>query len=129
MRAHNHDLLEIDGVRTTLSLAASINTRPIWVGTAFLASVVLTVTGTPAGSFQLQVSNDLGQINAASEAQQYAGVTNWANYGSPVVISAAGSTAFNMPDAGFYWMRVAFIQTGPGTTPVLSVARAALVGV
>lgn len=129
MRISNEDMLEVDGTRATVSLAASANLKPIWLGHIINFSMQLVYTGTPAGNFKLQVSDDKGDPNAASEAQKYAGVTNWTDMSdSAVTISAAGNIMFNIQNTGYEWVRVAWTATGAGTTPVLTTARAKVKG-
>ncbi|MEZ0208595.1 MAG: hypothetical protein ACAH17_00255 [Candidatus Paceibacterota bacterium] len=129
MRIKNEDILDIDGTRATVSLAASANLKPLWIGQSALAAIQLIYTGTPAGNFKLQGSCDPGQPNAQSEAQQYAGVSNWTDVTSTTTISAAGSTMYNIADPGYYWVRVVWTATGAGSTPVLTQARCVTKGI
>ncbi len=129
MRINNEDLLEIDGTRATVSLAASANLKPIWLGHIINASIQLVFTGTPAGNFKLQISDDKGQPNAAAEAQKYVDVTNWTDLAdSSVTIAAAGNVAYNLQNVGFEWVRVVWTATGAGTAPVLTTARSKVKG-
>lgn len=130
MRVQNQDLLEIDGTRATVSLATSANLKPIWLGHVINASVQLVFTGTPAGNFKLQVSNDLGSIHSASEAQQYVGVSNWTDVAdSTQTISAAGNISYELQNVAFEWVRVVWTATGAGSgTPTLTIARSKIKG-
>lgn len=126
MKTNNEDLLEIDGTRATVSLAASANLKPMWLGDIIAAGIQLVYTGTPAGNFKVQVSNDKGQPTAASEAQQYAGVTNWTDLAAPaaITVSAAGNSYFNLDHLGAEWARIVWTATGAGSgTPTLTIAR------
>jgi hypothetical protein len=126
MRVKNEDLL--DG--GTQALAASVNLAPVWLGHICNYSIQLVYTGTPAGSFKLQASNDVGNIDSASQAVQFSGLTNWTDIASTDsgAISAAGNYLWNIQNAGYAWVRVVWTASGAGTTPVLTSARAYVKG-
>jgi hypothetical protein len=130
MKINNENILEIDGTSATVDLSSSANLKPIWLGHVAIAAIQLVFTGTPAGSFKLQASCDKGNPSAASEAQQYSGVSNWTDVAdSSETISAAGSLLWNIADPGYQWVRVVWTATGAGTTPVLTIARCVTKGV
>lgn len=122
MRINNEDLLEINGTRATISMGTSFNTKPIWLGHICNFSIQLVFTGTPNGTFTLQLSNDLGHPNAQSETQQYADVTNWTTItDSAQPITAAGDHTYQFANAGFRWVRVVWTQSS--STGTLTIAR------
>lgn len=124
MRVNNENMLLVDGVAVNGSLATSKNFKPVWLGHICNFSIQLTFTGTPAGNFKLQASNDPGQPNAASEVQQSASVTHWTDVAnSSTTVSAAGDVMYDYQNAGFTWVRVSWTATGAGTTPVLTTGR------
>ena len=130
MKINNENILEINGVSSTPSLATSTNLKPIWLGYCAIAAIQLVFTGTPAGAFKLQASCDKGNPTATSETQQYSGVTNWTDIDdSSETVSAAGNLLWNIADPGYQWIRVVWTASGAGTTPVLTVARCVTKGV
>lgn len=126
MRIKNEDLLVTSGA---ISLASSTSLQPTWLGHIVLFSVQLVVTGTPAGTFKLQVSNDPGHIDSAGTTMQTSGVTNWSDIGVSSTISSAGTTWLEVKDITAEWVRVVWTASGAGSTPVLTSARAKIKGV
>lgn len=128
MRVNNEDLLEIDGVRNTVSLGANAVLKPIWLGHICNYAIQMTFTGTPNGTFKLQASNDQGRPNASSEAEQSAAVTTWTDIsGSAQPISAAGDHMYQVENAGYTWVRVVYTyNSGTGT---ITAARCNVKGV
>jgi hypothetical protein len=130
MRTKNENLLEVDGSAVSGDLSSSKNLKPVWLGHIVLFSAQLVFTGTPAGSFKLQGSNDLGNPNASGESQRYANVTNWTDIAdSEQTISAAGNHLYEVRDASYNWIRIVWTASGAGTTPVLTSARAVVKGI
>jgi len=117
MRINNEDLLDVDGTRTTPAMASSFNLKPVYLGHICNFSIQLVFTGSPGGNFKLQMSNDLGRIDAASEAEQEASISHWTDIAdSAQTISAAGDHAWQFENAGFRWVRVVWTATsGSGT--------------
>lgn len=124
MRVANDNLLTLDGAAVSSSLASSRNYKPIWLGHIQNFSVQCVYTGTPNGTFKLQGSDDVGQVNSQSEANQSTGVTHWTDIAdSSVVVAAAGDFMINYQNCGFEWVRLVWTAAGAGTTPVLTSAR------
>lgn len=124
MRVANENLLVLDNVAVSPSLATSRNYKPIWLGHIINFAVQATYTGTPAGSFKLQGSNDAGHPNAQSEAMQSRDVVNWTDIAdSTVTVAAAGNFMIDYHACGFEWVRLVWTATGAGTVPVLTQAR------
>lgn len=71
-------------------------------------SIQAVWTGTPAGNFQVQGSNDLGQY----DGETVTGLTNWSNIGATVAAGgAAGSNMFNLDGAHYRWVRLSYTNT------------------
>lgn len=129
MRRKNENLMVLDGVAVNSSLAASRNYKAVWLGHIINFSVQAVYTGTPAGSFKLQGSNDVGNIDAQSEANQTVNVTNWTDIAdSDVLVAAAGNFMINYQNCGFDWVRVVWTASGAGSTPVLTKLRMVVKG-
>jgi hypothetical protein len=102
-----------------VSLAASANLSAIHMDIPSSVSIQLVFTGTPAGAFKLQISND------ASDAKNSA-PSNWTDVdSSSQTISAAGNHVYDY-ECRAEWVRVAWTASGAGTAPSLTVARAKL---
>lgn len=122
MRVKNEDMLEVDGTRATISMGTSFNMRPMWLGHIANYAIQLVFTGTPNGSFKLQASNDMGQPQAAGEAQKYSGITNWTDIASSAqAITAAGDHMWTVENCGYNWVRVVWTQSS--STGTLTSAR------
>lgn len=117
MRIFNEDILDVDNVRTEPDMASSFTLHPVYLGHIVDYSIQLVFTGTPGGNFKLQASNDLGNINAASEANQVVDLSNWTDIAdSAQTISAAGDHTWSVDNAGYRWVRVVWTATsGSGT--------------
>lgn len=128
MRVKNEDILVIDGAAATTTLGASLNMRPIWLGHIAHYSIQLVFTGTPAGTFKLQASNDEGSPHAAGDAAKYSGVSNWTDVAdSSQVVAAAGNIMWDVQNASYNWVRV--VYTRSSSTGTLTVGRAYVKGV
>ena len=102
---------------------ASISSDWVWVGSAVNFSVALTWTGTPAGTFKLQASNDAGNANSPVESARGGGVTNAVDVTNKTAAGggAAGGALIEVQDCGFNWVRV--VWTKSGSTGTLTSAR------
>lgn len=122
MRINNEDLL--DNGPVDLSLSATL--QPLWLGHIVNYSIQLVTSGTAAGTFKLQASNDAGHINASTSTNQSL-LTNWTDLGISATISGAGSVLLKDINAGYAWVRVVWTPTS-GTGSITS-ARANVKGV
>lgn len=124
MRIANENMIASGAV----SMGASFNLDPVWLGHICNYSIQLVFTGTPDGSLKLQCSNDAGTPNGAAPATMSTGVTNWTDIaGSSQSIAAAGNHVWTVENAGYNWVRV--VYTRSSSTGSLTVARVNVKGV
>ncbi len=131
MRLENKDLLEIDHVRATVSLATSHNFPPVALTSIVNVGIQAVFTGTPNGTFTLQVSNDegykkSGAPNTPIESEQFELITNWTTVAnSGFTVAAAGDIFYDYTNGGAKWCRVQWTALGAGSgTPTVTVMRA-----
>lgn len=136
MRLENKDLLTTDGVRATVSLATSQNFNPVSLNSIVNCGIQAVFTGTPNGTFNLQVSNDLGYqnsgaANSPTEAEQFSQISNWTTVAnSDFVVVAAGNIFYDYQNGGAKWARVIYTAAGAGSgTPTVTIMRANCKGV
>ena len=100
-----------------LDMSVSRQSEPIYLGHIMHYSIQLKYTGSPAGTFKLQVSNDLGEIDAQTRLVQGRAVQNWTDVAdSAITISAAGDCMWTVENIGYRWARVVYIaSSGTGT--------------
>lgn len=103
------------------SLGASATLTPVWLGHIVNYSLQLVFTGTPAGTFKLQCSNDPGRPSAQG-TPEYDTVVNWTDIAdSSQAVSAAGDITWDVQNAGYVWVRV--VYTRSSSTGSLTSAR------
>lgn len=98
-------------------LNANYNSSPqqVWVKYGFFIQAVWT--GTPTGTFKLQISGD-PQSNVPGAAP-----TNWSDYsGSSEAISAAGNFYWNVGEVFFNWVRLVYTDGSGGTSTAVLTA-------
>lgn len=124
MRIHNEDLLDDTG---PLDLSVAQDLKPVWLGHIMHYSIQLAFSGTPAGTFKLQASNDAGRINAADSDNQ-APISHWTDIAdSSITVAAAGDCLWQVENVGYNWVRV--VWTPSAGTGSLTSARANVKGV
>lgn len=125
MRISNEDLLEESG---PIDLGSNWTSRPIWLGHIAQFAIQLVFSDTPGGSFTLEASCDLGDINSQSKTKQGASVTHWTVVeNSSETISADGNHMYNVENVGYNWARV--VWTATGSTGQLDSARCNVKGI
>lgn len=105
---------------------ATVTSNGIDLQQLYVASIQAVYTGSPVGTFVVQVSNDIVKIDP-SVANQAANVVNWIDYsGSSLAISAAGSNMWNLTDMGYRWVRLKYTKTsGTGAVTAIFTAKGA----
>ena len=103
------------------SLGSDVFSRPIRIRYSKVDRISLhnLISGTPEGSFLIQISNDITEDQSL--------VTNWVDYpGSLTSILGITQLMYNMTDITFRWIRLAYIRvnsTGNVTTNFVLVQR------
>lgn len=92
------------------SLGDDFESDPIAIPTMALLSIQAIWTGTPAGTFSLQTSNDPGEILVNGEIR---GVTNWTDFtgSSNAAGGAAGNCTWGIIGAPDRFVRVKFVHS------------------
>jgi len=113
MRVQNKSLID-----SPVALTTSWQSEPIWLEHIICWSLQLIFTGSPSGTFVIQVSNDPLSYEDVKNGAKTIG--NWSDYtGSTSIITAAGDLFFNIKDAGYKWARVKYVFTaGTGSLTV-----------
>lgn len=94
-------------------MSADFESEAILVDQIYGLSFQAVATGSPVGSFAIQLSNDL--------TDKKADVTNWTTYAaSAAAVSAAGNTFINYDGVHAKWARLIYTATsGTGTATVI----------
>lgn len=121
-------------VKNESLISGAIDLSSDWASNAILLdhvvdySIQLKFSGSPSGTFKLQISNDLGNTAGQTIAQQSAGVSTWTTLvGSAQAIIAAGTHAWDITNAGHNWVRIIWTSSAPEGS--LDAARAYTKGV
>lgn len=99
MRVFKYDLA------SATSMGASFNSASQQLVQEVVCCIQAVFTGTPNGTFKLQISNDN---------------TNWSDYtGSDYAITTAGNVAWNVSNIGFNYLRVVYTRSsGTGSCSI-----------
>lgn len=113
MRVKNENILST----ASADLSANWTSRAIWLGHIANYTIQITFTGSPVGTFTLEISSDDGNIQNQSLSSQEVGVLHWTPInGSTQAVVTAGSHAWEFADTGANWVRVKYARTsGTGT--------------
>lgn len=102
-----------------LDLSADAASSAIFVGQDLGLSIQAVWTGSPVGSFKIQVSNDQGP---AENSIMTGAVANWSDYTGSAVSAGgtSGNWMWDLPLTGVRWVRLVFTSTS-GTGSLTSV--------
>ena len=109
-------------------LNTTVNSSAMQLYDSFGFSIQIVFTGTPTGSFKLQMSNDKaysGQPNTSGSGLNAPPVSgDWTDIAnSTFTVTAAGNVAWDYSWPGFNWVRVQYNDTSGGTsTAVITVS-------
>lgn len=91
---------------------ATVVTAPIDLRQRMGTCIFAKATGAPTGSLQL-----LGSVLTVPPVT---GSTDWQPIGSPVSVTAAGTTVIDLQSTGVLWLQLAYTRTsGSGTLAVV----------
>ena len=99
-------------------LTSPITSSPLWLAHIVNYSIQITTSGTPNGTFKLQVSNDEG-----SKSGSNATVLNWADSVINVTITSAGSIILEDKDCTSRWVRLVWTDSGSAGGSVIEEVR------
>lgn len=78
----------------------------------FTCSAQLIATGSAAGTFKMQASNDEGPSNYLDTFVP----TNWTDvFGTSITVSGAGTYLITTTNLAYNYIRLVFVSTGTGT--------------
>lgn len=93
--------------------SATLTTIGLDIQQLYSYAIGATFSGTPSGTFILQVSTDA--VLMASGSDPAANVVNWYDYtDSSETISASGNFMWNVTPAGYRWVRLKYTKSGGG---------------
>lgn len=98
---------------TAVSLGTSVNSTAFKTKIASAFSVQLVVTGSPVGTFKIQVSNDSDLTGAT--------VSNWTTLPHSTINYAESPVFYKVTEACYMWARVVWTRTS-GTGSVTGIA-------
>lgn len=105
-------------IYTATVMNANLTSSPMQLQEMYGFTIQATYTGTPTGTFKLQVSSDPVNKNGIGSAAP----TNWTDLAnSSAAVSAAGNYMWNVTDVFFNWVRLIYTDGSSGaSTAVLS---------
>jgi len=96
----------------------------IWANDIVRISVQAVVTGTPTGSLQMWVSNDLSHGNATTQQDPL----NWTVLGTAVTISAAGTFLISEIETSYEFIKLVYTDGSSGAATGTITVRAKAMG-
>lgn len=114
---------------SAVSMGASVTSIGLDLNQQVLGSISAIFSGSPVGTFKLQISNDIVPVNPSATnpvgSDPAGAVVNWTDYtGSSQAISASGDFTWNLLDIGYRWIRLVYTRSsGSGTLNVYSTTK------
>lgn len=98
------------------AMTGNITSDAIYIGQSMGCCIQAVFTGSPVGSFKLQISQDQGPNETIISATQ-APVVNWSDYtGSATNINGGGNFSWDVTITNSRWIRLVYTFTsGTGT--------------
>lgn len=107
-------------IEAPVDMSSSIETLGVYVGNIVNYSIQLVFTGSPVGSFKLQMSADPTSYVTSTKTTQLEDVLNWTDVTESVqAITEAGDHMWNVQNCGNTWTRVVYTPvSGSGSLTV-----------
>jgi len=101
-------------IADNIDIATSFTSQGINLISIYAYSIQAVHSGTAAGTFKLQGSNDPGDNGSGQGVSQ---PTNWTDISdSPQAVSGAGSVLWDVTECSYRWVRMIYTATsGTGT--------------
>jgi hypothetical protein len=116
-----NNILNIIPASTVMS--TTLNSVACQVYGSFAFSIQIFFTGTPTGSFKLQMSDYpayTGVPNSGGSGLNVSPTTQWTDIAnSTFTVTAAGNVAWDYSWAGFNWVRVVYSDTSGGSSTAI----------
>jgi hypothetical protein len=113
MKIHNNNL-KLNGTDMT----SNIISDPIYVGNIINYSIQLVYTGSPNGSFSIQVSNDI--VDSIKDVKA-SDIVNWTTLSSTSTnITSSGDMIYEIPDITYQWIRLVWTDSSSGDPSTLT---------
>lgn len=111
-------------IATALTMVTTVHSIGVSMRDFSNLSIQAVWTETPTGTLQVQVSDDI--VPLSTTADPAAKVVNWSNYTgqSFALTGAAGSTFFQLFNAGYAWVRLNYTAaSGTGSLNAILVEK------
>jgi len=108
-------------IATNVPLNANYNSPYVPLRSIYTYCVTAVITGTPAGTIQIQASNDPEtndtQYNTTYNLPPATAPTNWVTIAdSPFTVSSAGEQMWNVNYCGYNYVRVQYLDSSGGSS-------------
>lgn len=124
---------QLNIIAASTVLSTNRNSMAVQIYNAFLCSIQVVFTGTPTGTFKLQVSSDpAAAATATGRAVTANEPTHWTDLAnSTFTVSAAGDVSWGLSggDIAYNWARVVYTDGSSGSsTAIITSATANIKG-